>query len=120
VQALAQSSAVQVSLFPDFAVVGDELALQFEDALAAYRASAATDSGSQLRSLKQLDDYLNELSGPDNERFWVDRSALGTDARWQRIRDLATAVLVAFNWPDEPPPRDGATYVDLDRAVENI
>jgi hypothetical protein len=120
VQALAQPSPVQVSLFPDFAVVGDELALQFADALGAYHASGPPDERGQLRCLKQLDDYITELSGPEDERFWLDRPALGSDVRWQRIRDLARAVLVAFNWPDEPPPRDGATYVADDKIVENI
>jgi hypothetical protein len=120
VQALAQPSSVQVALFPDFAVVGDELALQFADALGAYHASAPTDERGQLRCLKQLDDYLTELSGPANERFWLDRAALGSDVRWQRIRDLAKTVLVAFNWPDEPPPKDGATYVAGDKVVKSI
>ena len=56
VQALAQPTAVQVSLFPDFAAVGDELALQFDDALRIYRASGAPDQPARLRSLNQLDE----------------------------------------------------------------
>ena len=119
VQALAQPALVQVSLFPEFAVVGDELALQFDDALRAYSASGLTAEPSQLQSLKQLDDYLAELSGPENERFWLDRTVLFSDARWHRIRDLARAVLASFNWPDETPPRDGATYVGGCEIVRN-
>jgi hypothetical protein len=120
VQALAQPAAVQISLFPDFAVVGDELALQFDDALQAYRASEPEGADRKLGSLKTLDDYLAKVSGPGDERFWQDRAALASDLRWQRVRELARAVLGAFAWPDEPPPRDGATYVTGDKVVKNI
>jgi hypothetical protein len=34
-------------------------------------------------------------------------------------RELARAVVVAFNWPDEPPPRDGATYVGVAEVIKN-
>jgi len=111
VQALAQPAAVQIALFPDFAVVGDELAVQFDVALRDYRAFSPTAEEAQLRSLAVLDDYLAELSGPEDERFWWDRAALGSDMRWQRIRDLARDVLAMFDWPHEPPPLDSATYV---------
>jgi len=75
----------------------------------------------QLRSLNLFDDYLAELSGPKDERFWQDPAALDSDMRWQRIRELARDVLTTFDWPYEPPPRDGATYVDENGVVvENI
>ena len=118
-QALSQPASVQVSLFPDFAVVGDELALQFSDALLAYRASAAEADSAQSLALGQLDEYLSQLSGAENNGFWHERSALGSDERWQHVRDLARAALTTFGWSDEPPPRDGATYVGADRAVHN-
>jgi hypothetical protein len=119
VQALAQPASMQVSLFPDFAVVGDELALQFEGALVAYRSSAPAPLSTQAVALELLDGYLSQLSGPENSSFWDDPSALPSDARWQRVRDLAQAVLSAFDWPDEPPPRDGATYVGENGVVHN-
>jgi hypothetical protein len=119
VQALAQPAAVQISLFPDFAIVGDELALQFDEALRAYRTSEPVGAV-QRGSLNDLDDYLATLSGPEDEHFWLDRTALASDVRWQRVRDLARAVLAAFNWPDGPPLRDGATYVASDKIEENI
>ena len=119
VQALAQPASAQVSLFPDLAVVGDELALQFADALLAYQASAPPADSAQSLSLKQLDDYLSQLSGPEDRAFWLDRAALNSDVRWQRLRDLARAVLTAFRWPHEPPPRDGATYVGADKIVHH-
>jgi hypothetical protein len=119
VQALAQPALVQVSLFPDFAAVGDELAGQFEDAMLAYRASAPTARSAQSLSLKQLADYLTELSGPKDSDFWCDNAVLASDVRWQRVRDLARMVLATFDWPDEPPPRDGAIYVCEEKVVHN-
>jgi hypothetical protein len=118
VQALAQPASVQVSLFPDFAVVGDELAIQFGDALEAYRSSAPPASAQAL-ALEQLDEYLSQLSGQEDRGFWDDPSALSSDPRWQRVRDLAKTALSTFGWPDEPPPKDGATYVGAHGVVHN-
>jgi hypothetical protein len=106
-------------MFPDFAVIGDELALQFSDALRAFRASAAQADTAQSFALGQIDEYLSQLSAPKNTGFWHDRAALGSDERWQHVRDLARAALITFGWPDEPPSRDDATYVGADRVVRN-
>lgn len=120
VQALAQPAGVQLSLFPGFVVVGDELAIQFADALYAYRMSRPPTEPNQAESLEQLEHYLTKLSGTGEESFWLDRTAFASDVRWQRIRELARHVLAAFDWPDEPPPRDGSTYVSADGLVRNI
>ena len=120
VQALAQPASVQVSLFPDFAVVGDELALQFDDALRAIRALGSPLSDNQIKSLDELDRYLSELSGPQNDDFWVDRALLGTDPRWHRVRELARIVLSAFAWPNDVPGKDGAVYVSAGSTIRNL
>lgn len=119
VQALAQPGAIQMSLFPDFACVGDELALEFEDAMRTFWETQATLSPSEAASLSALDTYLNELSGPQNEEFWTDISLLESDVRWERVRVLARAVRGTFGWPDEVPAKDGATYVGAGRVTRN-
>lgn len=110
-QRLAQLPAAQVALFPSLVVLGDELARSFDDALRAFRASAHEASAAQLRSLQQLDDYLSELSGSQNEAFWIEPIALAVDPRWQQVRDLASAALAAFRWPAEAPERERAVNV---------
>jgi hypothetical protein len=64
--------------------------------------------------------YLIALSGPANEGFWLDREALDSDERWARIRERARAVLAAFDWPDEAPALDAATYVGDGVVLRNI
>lgn len=47
-------------MFPDFAVIGDQLALQFSDALQAFRASAAqADTAQSLALDSSTSTYLN-------------------------------------------------------------
>lgn len=107
-QRLAQPPAVQVALFPSLALVGDELALGFHDALLAFRARVPEASAAQLAALQRLDDYLSELSGSQDESFWIERIALAMDARWEQVRSRARAALAAFSWPVEAPEPEGA------------
>lgn len=118
-QKLAQPPAAQVALFPSLVVVGDELALGFDAALRAFRAAAPEASAPQLAALQQLEEYLRELSGPQNEAFWIEAIALAVDPRWARVRELSRAVLVAFHWPLELPEPVGASHVSEDRVVRN-
>jgi hypothetical protein len=118
VQALAQPATIQVSLFPDFVCVCDELALEFDAALRAFRATNAVMSPSEETSLVALDAYLDELSGPENQELW-DTARLESDVRWERIRVLARAILTAFSWPDEVPAKNGAIYVAAGRVNRN-
>lgn len=96
--ALAQPAKLQFALFPDWVVIGDELALAFYDALKKHRASGAGLSRQQTRSLDELEAYMIELSGPQDKAFWSNPSALARDSRWQNVRDMAKAALDAFGW----------------------
>lgn len=115
VQALAQPSDVQESLFPKFVAVGDELALQFDDALSGFNAHHDRVTEAQRTVLNALDEYLTSLSGPKHADFWDDL----TDARWAEVRVRAASVLDAFEWPLEIPPKDGATYVSETEIIRN-
>lgn len=107
-QRLAQAPAGQVALFPSLALVGEELARDFGDALRAFRATAPEASAAQLLTLQQLADYLSELSGSQQDAFWIEPVALAVDPRWQRVRELALLALAAFQWSLGLAPGDVA------------
>lgn len=115
IQALAQPADVQRSLFPAFVVVGDELAEELGDALVDFENGGAALSPSQAGAIRELDGYLDALSGPANLDFWDDPA----DARWERARRLAASALAAFGWPNLCPPRDGAVYVSGQEVIRN-
>jgi len=112
VQALAQPAHIQVALFPDFVVIGDELALDFGDAYERYRSTDGLGlTPEQNAALGRLDCELERLSGPADPAFWLDRAALETDSRWHNLRELARSVLREMGWPDTRPDPSDAIYV---------
>ena len=116
-QALAQPASVQVELFPDFVAYGDELVLDYGEALERFGVQSRDSlTRAQRAALADLDSRITELSGPDNEAFWLTRDALFKDPRWEEIRQLAKAVLREFGWPNERPGPSGAIYVSGDDA----
>jgi hypothetical protein len=115
IQALAQPADVQRALFPDFVVVGDELAIELDEALKDLRNDGPPLSLVQTEAIRELDVYLEALSGPAHLDFWDD---LG-DRRWERVRSLSVSILVSFNWPNECPPKNGAVYVSGEEVVPN-
>lgn len=115
IQALAQPADRQRALFPDFAVAGDELAIEFDEALKDFQNHKSAPSLVQVDAIHELDGYLEALSGPQHSNFWDD---LG-DRRWERVRTLAASILAAFEWPNECPPKDGAVYVSGHEVVRN-
>jgi hypothetical protein len=119
VQALAQPADEQIALFPDFVVVGDELALDFESALERFRADAVSAPAQAVATVNALNAYLEQLSGPQNEDFWLDEARLREDPRWNQVRQLALAVLEAFGWPNVTPKKNHATYVSETKVVHN-
>jgi hypothetical protein len=112
VQALAQPAPVQVEPFPNFVVVGDELALDFDDALLRFRPVVWERlTHRQRESFEALDKELHRLSGPGNQEFWLDRTLLDADPRWEHLRVLAATVLQEMGWPKIRPEPSGAVYI---------
>lgn len=72
VQAIAQQpEEIQISLFPAFVEVADELALGWEEALAELPRVQTRLLPSQLQAIQKLDAYMGSLSGEQNARVWT-------------------------------------------------
>jgi hypothetical protein len=102
-QLLASPAQAQLSHFPaGWVVLTDELVLDF-DAWGARIASYWKLSQEQMARLTELDQFLTKMSDPSQRDFWSDE-ALSSDPRWEEVRTLAQAALLACGWPMEIPP----------------
>lgn len=112
VRAIAASADQQLSLFPTFVCVADELALDFEESYKGIFSDAASQdfTPAQLQAIQALDLALEQMSGGENLKFWTDE-ALKTFPEWTRLRKLAQQVIAQFNWSSEPPPSGRAIYL---------
>lgn len=119
VQALAQPSSAQIALYPPFACVGDEMAIELDDSLRLLRLTQGTLSHRQAVAIAELEQHIDHLSGPQNADFWTDRDRLHADPRWDQVRTLAVAVLTSFGWPPDAPPKNGALYLDEHGSLRN-
>lgn len=108
-QALALPYDAQRSLFPSFACIADELALDFDDwcETATKQHEFMTDQLSALASVATL---LSEMSGEKNAELWTD-AALAQLPRWQEVRERARKALQTFQWSLDRPPLDRAIFV---------
>src|SRR5262245_23627157 len=95
-QALAQPPDVQPTLFPDFVVVADELALEFDN---WYRATIWRDgfTTAQKSALAAVDQFLAQMSDAKNSELWQ-IEALINRPEWQQVRQLAVEALQSLGW----------------------
>lgn len=115
ITALASPANIQLGLHPRGVCVGDELVCDFDmrkDSFLEQHVATAE----QLNAIRELDTFLDELSGPHNESFWRDTEPIMHDPKWERIRGLSRRVLKAMGWKYSPPNKDGAVYVFQDRT----
>jgi hypothetical protein len=102
-QLLASPAQAQLSHFPaGWVVLTDEMVLDF-DAWGERISSYWKLSQEQMARLTELDQFLKKMSDPSQSDFWSDE-ALSSDPRWEEVRTLAQAALVACGWPIEIPP----------------
>ena len=102
-QLLASPVQAQLSHFPaGWVVLTDEMVLDF-DAWVERISSYWNLSQEQMARLTELDQFLKKMSDPSQSDFWSDE-ALSSDPRWEEVRTLAQAALVACGWPNEIPP----------------
>ena len=113
VRALAQDSDVQISLFPHFVCVADELALDFEKSLNDLHLSNIDFTPEESASILRLDAHILAISGPEHEDLWTD-DGLRKSAEWCELRRLARQLLEVTEWSTEAPPTDRAIYAGPD------
>jgi hypothetical protein len=102
-QLLASPAQAQLSHFPaGWVVLTDEMVLDF-DAWVERISSYWKLSQEQMARLTELDQFLNKMSDPSHSDFLRDE-ALSSDPRWEEVRTLAQAALIACGWPIEIPP----------------
>lgn len=101
-QALAASAEIQLNLFPDFDLKVDELAIEFDQWYQVIKRRRTMFTKKQKTLLEDLNQKLDEISGPDNEHYWLE-DTLKTDVAWESIRSLARLALSALGWPVEDP-----------------
>jgi hypothetical protein len=111
VQALSQAADVQLSLFPNFVVVADELALDYEE---GYLQLLETWPGKltpiQREAVEKLEAHLLAMSGPNHPHLWTNEGLLSE--QWAECRRLSKRVLEVMEWPLELPPADrGFIYI---------
>jgi len=112
VQLLASNYETQVSSFPDFVHVPDEVALIYSDCflLADQIAECGLLNKPQLIKLRELDNALRKMSSKGNEEVWT-CEALKTSPEWQNIRSLASDVLSILERSKQQPDLSWLVYV---------
>lgn len=116
--ALAAPAEVQDWLYPDFTAKGDELVLEYSQALGESDI-VGTLTSSQLDALKNLEQFLTTHSGKDYVEMYCETNSLYTDPRWEKIREYARRLIAKMGWQYEHPARNGALYVSSSEAGKN-
>lgn len=108
-QALAQPSATQIALFPEYVIVADELTFDFDN---WYRATKWRErfTAAQSATLEAVDALLDQMSLARDPELWTEK-ALTERPEWREARDLAQQALQSLDWEFGAPPRDRSAYV---------
>lgn len=110
-EALVASASVQRSLFPEWAVTADELALDFDHWVDVIQSNYEDElEDEQRRSLQAIVDGFASMSrdGAELEADVWSEVAVRSSEAWVSVRHLAGEALRAFGWPvEEARPRDG-------------
>ncbi|MTW14585.1 hypothetical protein GM658_28655 [Pseudoduganella eburnea] len=109
-QSIAQPSAVQIALFPEFVEVADELALGWEEAIHDLKGICTHLQPAQIAAIEELDAFMASISGQSHAQLWT-MDALKTSPEWQTLRELANQVLEQMLWPKTPPSVRSDIYV---------
>ena len=108
-RALYQPVDIQRSLYPDFVVVADELALDFDQWL-SVATSHARLAPEHLDRLLAINRKLEQMSGSHNAQLWT-LDALANSSEWSSIRALAGDALKDLGWSSAPPPPSPDSFI---------
>lgn len=106
---LASSAEIQSSLFPDFTCKGDEMVIEFGEAIECVDKSLFSVKG--IRAIEALDNYIIANSGEQYKEHYLDNDLLGNSEIWANIRMLAMDVLAELGWKYEVPNAGNYTYI---------
>lgn len=85
-------------MFPEFANVADELAVEWQIALDELNdLSMISITDEQWSAIKKLDTYMLSISGSVNIQYW-NNDALCQSAEWQKMREMAIDILSIMQW----------------------
>jgi hypothetical protein len=109
-QAMACDGETQISLFPDFVVVSDEIVNDFHHWRQTVESNYKSEfSSGQIESLRKIDDTIDKITKGDEE-IW-DNESLRTHGLWEELRRLGGNALSEFKWDKEVPPTNRSTFV---------
>jgi hypothetical protein len=108
-QALALPYEAQRNLFPSFACIADELALDFDHwhETAMHHHDFGPD---QIAALASVDSLLAEMTAEKDSALWTD-DALAHLPRWETVRERARNALEALHWTLGTPPSGRSIFV---------
>jgi hypothetical protein len=109
-QAMACDGDTQISLFPDFVVVSDEIVNDFDHWRQTVESRYQSEfTSGQIDSLKGIDNIIDKITKGDEE-IW-DNESLKTHGLWEELRRLGSNALSEFNWDKQVPPTNRSTFV---------
>lgn len=109
-QSLSIEAECQLTSFPDFVVVTDELLLEFDTwYITAIGNYPDFFSDEQIKILKDIYLFMDNLP-PQNMGTTIEEE-LKSLPFWKDLRILAKEALKKFDWTSETPPHDRTTYI---------
>nr|WP_315220681.1 hypothetical protein [uncultured Flavobacterium sp.] len=109
-QALSLEAEEQISSFPEFVVVTDELLLEFDNwydvVIKNYSDSFTTN---QIEILTKIWLFTDNL--PKTSIYLSEKEELLFSDFWRELRKMSSQALLMLNWTNEIPPNERATYI---------
>jgi hypothetical protein len=93
-QLVASDPEEQISLFPDFVDIPDEIALEYNHRLTWLNQNYSEKliNEEEINKLKQIDDLFTRMSLDKSINYW-DLKALRNASEWELARNMAKEVL---------------------------
>jgi hypothetical protein len=111
-QLVASDAEEQISVFPDFVDIPDEIALEYDRMLTwlddYHSEEMITEE--QKRRLKQIDDLFTGMSHDKSKSYW-DLEALRNLPEWEQARMQARDLLKSLGIQKEYPNLYWLTYI---------